>query len=108
MSKEEENAWVDPRPLTVSWTASAVLYIGHHRCDWCRRPTPVPTSSQLIAFARERPDSITVWPFESPDDPGAFIPPGWTKREGLELCGECTQEYDRAVADAAARRRCHE
>jgi len=86
MSKEEENAWVDPSPLTVSWTASAVLYIGRHRCDWCRRPTP---------------------PFESPDDPGAFIP-GWTKREGLELCGECTQEYDRAVADTAARRRCHE
>lgn len=96
-----DTTWIDPGHRKVSYTVTVEVAIGHRTC-LCGKPTPDPTSDQLVAFAKLRPRGGTLWPGPNDDE---FMPAGWSyDRDEGELCPECT-EAKRALFESRRRPR---
>lgn len=72
----------------VTWTESRKITVGYHTCPFCGVETPTPSMSDMIKFAKMRPNGGYMWPGDGRD---GWTPPGWTieYEEGL-ICPDCT------------------
>lgn len=82
MADKTGNSWLEDGTRVVRWTESATVVVGYRRCAGCGTPTPEPTHSDLIAFAKLG-GSEFMWPGER------WMPPGWESDTIGLICPGC-------------------
>lgn len=89
---------LEPGSRTVTWTETRQIAVGYHDCANCGVETPEPAMSDLIRFAKMRPNGGVLWPGGT-NDSDNWTPPGWTVEygEGL-ICPDCTAVKREAFA----------
>ena len=87
---------LEQSPRTVTWTESRLIHVGYHTCPVCCVETPEPSMTDLISFAKPRPNGGYLWPGAGQD---GWTPPGWTQEHELGLiCPDCTAAKNAAFA----------
>jgi hypothetical protein len=83
--------------ITVSWTETRKVGIGHYPCGNCQADSPRPTSEQILDYAQGTDHGGSLWPGSGDD--GSFLPPGWSYDHDLGvICTTCTKAKNDALA----------